>query len=299
MKLALWRKTVRDAALLTVCCAAVLFGFCWLFVWLTSLVPQPKFLEMIKMLPKELQQMVGMPIETASKPLARIALSYVHPLMYIIGAVWGIARGSDAVAGPLDRGTLEMVLAQPVRRGQVLLCQAVVTVGGAAIIATAAWLGTAAGIATVKIEETTTFFYFWQQTRIVPLSGVVSPLDYVSAAVNFFSLTVFIGALTTLVSSCDRYRWRSVGLVSGFCLIEFIIQICYRVAPRLSELSYMTFFGLYQPHRIVAMPDRIADFHFFTLPVPVVCVGLLLAGGLACYLAAGIVLSRRDLPAPL
>ena len=41
--------------------------------------------------------------------------------------MFAIARGSDVVSGELGRGTLEMLLAQPVSRLQVLYTQAAVT----------------------------------------------------------------------------------------------------------------------------------------------------------------------------
>ena len=41
---------------------------------------------------------------------------YVHPLVLFSAVIWAIMRGSDCVSGEIGRGTMEMLLAQPVRR---------------------------------------------------------------------------------------------------------------------------------------------------------------------------------------
>ena len=50
----------------------------------------------------------------------RIAVAYDDPIVLLLVTVWAISRGSDAVSGELNRGTMEMVLAQPVTRLGVL-----------------------------------------------------------------------------------------------------------------------------------------------------------------------------------
>ncbi|MFO0947626.1 MAG: ABC transporter permease subunit [Planctomycetota bacterium] len=38
-----------------------------------------------------------------------------------------MTRGSDAIAGEIDRGTMEVLLAQPIRRSTIIVTHAVVT----------------------------------------------------------------------------------------------------------------------------------------------------------------------------
>ena len=54
-------------------------------------------------------------------------LAFVDPVVVLAATVWGITRGSDAVSGQLERGTMEMVLASPVRRTAVFVTQAAAT----------------------------------------------------------------------------------------------------------------------------------------------------------------------------
>ena len=43
--------------------------------------------------------------------------------------------------------------------------------------------------------------------------------------VNFFALGLFLAGLTTLVSSWDRYRWRTIGIVVTFYIAFTIVKI--------------------------------------------------------------------------
>ncbi len=85
-------------------------------------------------------------------PAGRIAAEYDDPVVLLLMTVWAISRGSDAVSGELNRGTMEMLLGQPVTRLGVISVQACVTLLGAALIAMAAWLGTCVGLATVSLD---------------------------------------------------------------------------------------------------------------------------------------------------
>src|SRR5687768_1726167 len=58
----------------------------------------------------------------------RVALAFNEPLIIILFSVWAIARGSETVSGHLHSGVLEMLLAQPVSRRNVIFSQTVITI---------------------------------------------------------------------------------------------------------------------------------------------------------------------------
>ena len=76
------------------------------------------------------RELLKLPFEQLATYSGRIALAYDLPIVILCVSVWAIARGSDCVSGELGRGTMEMLLAQPVSRLQVLLTQATVTTIG-------------------------------------------------------------------------------------------------------------------------------------------------------------------------
>ena len=50
-----------------------------------------------------------------------LSIGYVHPLVQTIFCVWAVGRASGALAGELDRGTMELLMAQPVSRPRLVL----------------------------------------------------------------------------------------------------------------------------------------------------------------------------------
>src|SRR5262249_6618096 len=50
-----------------------------------------------------------------------MSIGYVHPLMQTIFCVWAVGRAAGAIAGELDRGTMELLLSQPLARSRLVL----------------------------------------------------------------------------------------------------------------------------------------------------------------------------------
>jgi len=270
---ALLRKSLLDARWLLVSAAALLFAFNWLFVWLVSLFELGALKTMLLLLPLEFQALPGIPIEAVATEAGRIAMAYIDPVVIFTATIWGIARGSDAVSGEIGRGTMELLLAQPVRRLTVLAAQAAVTIAGAAALAGSCWLGTCVGLVTVGIEG-------------------ASPRLFVPGALNLFALTVFLAGVTTLFSSWDSYRSRTIGLAGGLFMVSLIIKVVARMAPQLDWLVYFTFLGAYEPQVMIVRPDE-------AWALSLRYDGVLLGLGLLGYLGAAVIFCRRDLPAPL
>src|SRR5262249_16761043 len=74
-----------------------------------------------------------------------LSIGYVHPLMQILFCVWAIGRAAGAVAGEIDRGTMELLLAQPVSRARLGLSHLVVGAVTVAAVCLRLWAGNAAG----------------------------------------------------------------------------------------------------------------------------------------------------------
>ncbi len=176
MNRVLWRKTWADARWLLLGSSLLLFVFAWVRVWLTSHFKTQHIRKMLtEFAPEFVQKMLppGVDVDVVASTAGRIAISYEEPLVMVLSGFWAVSRGSDSVAGELGRGTMELILAQPVRRIEWLVTHGVATLLGAAILAASAWLGTWTGIQTIELEE------------------AVNPALFVVAAFNLFSLCVF------------------------------------------------------------------------------------------------------------
>ena len=238
--------------------------------------------------------------------------------------VWAIARGSDTVSGPLGRGTLEMMLAQPLSRLKYILCKSGLTLVGSVVIASAAWLGMVGGIENttvkqenqpikleiplIKIEVEIPFTRAPGEPERIPLSDHVDANDMIPPALNLIGLGIFFGGFTTLMSAWDQYRWRTIAIAAGFLVVQMLLRVMSLSMEDVDWLAYTTIFSLYEPEVLVAYaatnPDGVWSFLFERSEGEwhlggLGYFGLLSGAGLAGFVGAMVIFCRRDLPAPV
>lgn len=284
---ALVAKSMGDAKLLFVALLFVMLLFPWLFIWTSSKISLPAFSDFLThALPQQWQRVWGVPFSQVATPAGRIALVYVHPLVVFGTLVWAVARGSDCVSGEIGRGTMEMLIAQPVRRTSVYFTQAAVTILGSAALAAALWTGTAVGLATV------------------PMSERVSSTLFLPPALNLFCMMICLGGAAALVSSFDSQRWRTVGIIGAWYALSTLSAIAGGIADGWKWLSYISIVSAFKPQSMVALPDQAwsllayRDGHVAAIGLEGMSVVLMGIGAL-CYLAGAVVFNRREIPAPL
>ena len=321
--LALWKKTIAEATGLLVVSAAGMYLFGWARVWLISHVDMSRFANILAQLWSDVARFSPVPLDHLLTYPGRIAIGFEEFIVILIVSVWAISRGSDCVSGELGRGTMEMLLAQPVSRSQVLLTQATVTISGIGVLVLAAWLGTFTGIHTFTVLEdppgptlTIPFTRFEiplpgppREPSRVPMSEKVDARVLLPAIANLFALGFFLAGFTTLLSSWDRYRWRTIGIAVGFCVVQMVFKGFGRGSDSLEWLTYCTFYTLFEPQTavfvLVRHPDQFWDLLMANdqgqwIDLAPLGDNLFLIGlGLIGYIAAAVVFCRRDLPAPL
>src|SRR5258708_4682019 len=221
---ALSAKVIGDAKWLFAAIFVLMFFFPWLFLWVSGKISLPAFTNFLtSALPREWQQVWGVPFSQVATPAGRAALVFVHPLIVFSAAIWTVARGSDCVSGEIGRGTMEMLLAQPVRRTTVYATQAILTIVGSALLAIAVWCGTALGLHAGRLYEH------------VPASLYIPP------AVNLFALMLCLGGMTALVSACDSVRWRTIGLMAGRYVFSTVLDVVSQIAGQWNWLRHAWF----------------------------------------------------------
>ena len=323
MNAALWKKSIRESKWLLFFLALGVFAFCWLRVWLVGRVEMSRFAAIIGQLWDEIENFSTVPLSHLLTYPGRIAVVFNEPIVVLSMTVWTIARGSDAVSGEIGRGTMEMLLAQPVGRLQVLVSKTVVGVAGAAVLCGSAWLGTAVGISLVTVKETPPPASFqipglkidvplpWgEQPEPVraPMSDKVSPNTFLPALGNLFCLGFFLLGFTTLLSSWDRQRWRTIGVACAAWVVMMVVKAVGMAVDEVAWLQYFSFFTPYSPEWAVYVganfPEAawrlgMAEESGRQIATPLTHNVVLLAMGAACCVAAGCIFNRRDLPAPL
>jgi ABC-2 type transport system permease protein len=291
-------------------------------VFIVSRLEMSQFATIVETVWEQFKDFMPVPLDQLVSFTGRIALAYNEPVVVFGVSIFAIARGSDAVSGELGRGTLEMLLAQPLSRLQILYTQAVVTVSGLAILCVLTLAGTAAGIYTTWAREEAP-----PPTIKIPL-GLRIPLPlhqpqkiqvpmrektrlhyFVPGACNLFCLGVALAGFSTLLSAGDRYRWRTIGIVVGVYVLSIIAKLVGQAISEVSWLQALSLFTAYEPQRFVSLAVH-DPAHAWSLTLrasngtlkelgPLGYNLILLAVGLIGYAGAGLVFQRRDLPAPL
>jgi ABC-2 type transport system permease protein len=272
---AIWTRAVTECWVLLASLCALLFAFAWVYVWLISKIELPVLAKFLISGLKDLERLSGVPFVEVATPEGRIALAFVDPLVHLGVTVWAIARGSDAVAGELERGTMEMLLAQPVSRISVYASKTVVSIMGLALICIALWCGMAVGVFLIVAE-----------------TDRVWPALFIPPTMNVFGLGLAMAGITAFVSSFDRYRWRTIGIMGAFYAVAVVFKVIARMAPGWEPLGWLSVFWPFEPQRMVAASGDawrlVVEYN-----APLVVVGII------GYVAGAIVFCRRDLPAPL
>lgn len=273
--LALTRKQLVESRWLLIISALALFLLMWMFVFGTNRIEQNGGRGRDEMTEVRIRMMArgfGGPSADGSSASLEI-MWWRHPLIILVLAMWPIARGSAAVAGELEKGSLDLVLSRPISRSSFLTAQLLSASIGIAVLA-AALVG---GI-------------LWGNTR----NWILTPPTFVQLvrpAINAMGFAFAILGFTTFLSAIDIVRWRPNLLASTLMLAMFIANVIANLSltvPALESwkwLEKVTIFTLYDPVEAAIVGTRLG---FNT--------AVLAANGLVGIALAYIAFNYRDLP---
>jgi len=317
----LLKKCLQESKWLLLGCSFVMVAFCWIRVWIVSRVDTERFKAILDLLPSDFERFSTVSFDWLITYAGRISLTYDEPMVVFCVTVWAIARGSDVVSGELSRGTMEMLLAQPISRMQVLWTQTGVTLAGVGVLALASWVGIVLGVATNTVEETVQP-KIWLPV-IGPVPNYLAPAEKVTrpmwekvdttvfapAAMSLFCLGFMLAGLSAMMSSWDRYRWRTIGLVVGFYVLSVIFKLVGMGSDPFHWLMYLSVFSAYEPEAFVrtavVSPEQTWSLVLYNNEGNFASLGamgynlLLLAVGSVGYCSAAYFFQKRDLQAPL
>jgi ABC-2 type transport system permease protein len=233
-----------------------------------------------------------------------LSIGYVHPLMQVVFCVWAIGRASLAIAGELDRGTMELLLAQPVPRWSVVAAHLLTDVIVIPLLCLSLWAGTALGVTVVG-----PFIASTEAIERLPFKIVVDerllqvdPWAIGPALWNVGALVFAVSGLTMALSAAGRFRNRVIGVAVLVMLLQFLVNVVGQLWDTIAWLRPLTVFYYYQPQAVVLAgkwtvdPSRLWS---GGSPAAVNVLAVLFAVGAAGYAVALAVFTRRDLPAPL
>jgi ABC-2 type transport system permease protein len=294
MSFTLMRKLLRDlrSGLIAVCMLLAAFEFLWCKVTeqtiffmrdLEQHIPWGSVTDMIyqQEAGKVMHRAMGGDTLSFGQGFDYLSVGYVHPLVLTILCVWAIGRAAGAIAGELDKGTMELLLAQPIARRRVITSHLVVDVLTMPLVCLSMWAGTFLGVYVFNLPAL---------SAIEPQP--INPWRFGAALPNIAALLFAVGGYTMLLSSAGRYRTRVLGISVLLALVQFLINLLGQLWSTVEPLRPLTVFYYYQPQAIV-LGVRGAEWQLARN------VATLMTVGLVGYVGALVIFCRRDLPAPL
>ena len=247
------------------------------------------------------------------------SIGYVHPLVQTIFCIWAIGRASGAIAGEIDRGTMELLLAQPLPRYRLVLAHLLVDAITIPTLCLFLWTGTCLGtwiVGEIKPEETkielpkdtplgvrrsrcasrrrptrhgSTSGNAWRSIRCEFLPGLPAAAGLMFA----------VGGYTMWLSAAGRFRWRVMGWAVLITLLQFLINVLGQMWDVIAPLRPLTIFYYYQPQPAILGHGYWITLKEWDATTPIPSLAVLYAVGAIGYAMALWTFTRRDLPAPL
>lgn len=300
MTFALVRKLLRDLRLPLLVVCLLLAGFECFWARITYRITQEVLPELTRRVPldfllnlafqgsgKIIQTVVGGDTVRFDQPLDLMTVGYAHPLVLTILCVWAVGRASSAIAGEIDRGTMELLLAQPLARWQVILAHFWIDLIVIPMVTLSLWMGTWLGVWLFGAID----FHASPTARDMHLN----PLAFAPALLNVAAFLFAVSGLTMWMSAAGRFRNQVLGLAVLLMLVQFAVNVIGQLLPFLAWLRPLTFFYYLTPQQLILTGQWTVAWG--SLSVPGVAV-LAVVGGIG-YLLALATFCRRDLPAPL
>ena len=139
--------------------------------------------------------------------------------------VFAIARGSGAIAGEEERGTLDLLLSNPLTRSRVLAQKFAAMIVAILVLTFVLWLGAVLGVVAVDME--------------------ISIMRMAEATLSAALLGVAFGALALAMGSATGRRGLSIGVASAVGVATYFLNALAPVVDALEPLSKLSPFYYY------------------------------------------------------
>lgn len=261
-------KALRETWLMTLGFAAGLCAFHTLVAYamasfyheLVGSLASNRFFQMI------MQAILGEDFGDEITRQSAAAFGWVHPLGLFVLCAYVMVYCTRFPAGEIDRGTIQVLLAQPLPRRSVQIGEAIVLLLSLAALLGFCTVGHVIGVSA----------YFAQTGPLFAHLPII--------LVNLFALLVAIGGIAALISAVSKRRLAAIGAV--FAIVEGWFLLNY-LAPFWELADAIAFLGALHYYR----PLTIAR----TGAWPLGSIALLTVLGAALWGLALVIFARRDL----
>ncbi|MCC6791633.1 MAG: ABC transporter permease subunit [Thermomicrobiales bacterium] len=197
-----------------------------------------------------------------------LSLGYTHPVYLILTSAAVVWFGSRALAGEMERGSIQFTMSRPLSRTALFAAVLVATIAVTLIVAAIGPVGMLVGL------------------ELARPAGVFDRSHLLMAGATTWSLIWAITGITLFCSALSNSMSRSIGLAIGVLVVSYVIDYFAALWEFLEPLEPLSIFDYYEPSSALAY-GTIPNDHLIVL-------GLV---GLIGTVAGWAVFIRRDLPA--
>jgi len=321
------RKLLRDLGVPLLIVMTILGGFQGLFVKITERVVTqitPMFgalTKMARLFNKDLtdsfiqdmlfqgpgrmmQSLAGGENIHYERAMHMLSIGYIHPLMQTIFCIWAVGRASGAIAGEIDKGTMELLLAQPLARFRVVMSHLCVDFLTIPMLCLSMWAGTCIGAWLVGPYHVDVKEFKGMPVDVPEEWLQIDPAAFGPGLLNVGALIFAVCGYTMWLSSAGRFQWRVMGGAVLITLLQFLVNLLGQLWDKMEWMRPLTIFYYYQPQKIILQQEHAWTVNLSAwnggqplVEVPVLAV--LFGVGIIGYAMAFWTFQRRDIPAPL
>lgn len=266
--LALIERTIRDRVKTLLAYAVIAVALIWMFVaFFPTIAEQSEhFSELMAGYPETFLKAFGvekgmMIFSTIESFLAVEHYSLMWPLLLIVLL---ISFGSAALAGEVEKGTVEILLAQPLSRFKVFFAKYF------------------AGLLLLSIFVLFSVFSLAPLAQIYKIDFCLAKSWKMMVVGGFFGLSIF--SLTMMLSAFLSERGRVASISGGILLLMYALNILAKLRENLENLKYFSLFHYYD-YNAALLENRIDFSNILTF----------LAVSLICTLTGLFVFVKRDI----
>lgn len=259
------RRQLERNGLFLLVAALMLAGFEFLLCAVVASVDvQGAFNQMTQFAPAPFRTMIEQSLMGGS-PEAVLAFGWNHPVAHALLSAIAITLAARAIAGEVENGAIELILAQPLSRPRYFAAHVLFAAGALCGVLAAGSLATALGQAVFSLQP-----FGW---RLAPLF------------LNMLLLQLAIYALTLLASAFGREAGRAALVGVLLAVLSFLVNAIAALWSKAEFAKPLSLHGYYDPGAIL-VHDRLAAGSVIVL------AAVTLVAGTIAYLR----FARRDLP---
>ncbi len=261
-------KSLREAWLATLLLGLAVAGFEAFLAYVIPTFFEDLFGQMVNLefIQDILKVLLGTEMEGAIGLQAMTSIPWVHPV--VLALIWAhaIVLCTRLPAEEIDRGTIGVLLALPVSRTRVYLCDSVVWSGAGFFVVMMGLVGSLVG------------------TRFVAPELRSDPGALVIVVIYLFCLYLTVAGVTCLVSSLSDRRSRAVSVVFAIVLLSFLLNFLAQFWGPAKSVAFLSVLNYYRPLYVLRDSSW-----------PVADMLTLLAVGVVFWLAGMLIFARRDI----